>query len=301
MPIDLSQLPAPQVVEALDFEVILSSRKAALLALWPEADRPALEATLALESEALTRFLQESAYRELLLRARINEAAQATMLAYAAGTDLDQRGANVDVFRLLIQAGDPDAIPPIPDVWESDEDFRARIQLSPSQYSVAGPQDAYVFHALSADGRVKHVRAESPTPGHVVVSVLARDGDGTPPADLLAAVAARLSDKAVRPLTDAVTVRAATIVSFSISATLHFYSGPDAALVMSSAEEALADYLDSVRKIGADITRSGIFAALHRPGVQRVVLADPAADIAIDAQSAGYCTAVTLTNGGTDE
>lgn len=70
---------------------------------------------------------------------------------------------------------------------------------------------------------------------------------------------------------------------------------------MSAATAALAAYLDSVRKIGHDITRSGIFAALHQPGVQRVQLTAPAADITINTLSAGYCTAITLTDGGTDE
>jgi phage-related baseplate assembly protein len=33
--IDLSQLPAPEVLEALDYEAILAERKAALVALYP--------------------------------------------------------------------------------------------------------------------------------------------------------------------------------------------------------------------------------------------------------------------------
>ncbi|NUV25651.1 hypothetical protein MS6204_04603 [Escherichia coli] len=45
--------------------------------------------TLELESEPATKLLQENAYRELLLRQRINEAAQAVMVAYAMGGDLD--------------------------------------------------------------------------------------------------------------------------------------------------------------------------------------------------------------------
>ena len=37
-PIDLSRLPAPDVVEPLDYESILAERKAALIALYPEAE-----------------------------------------------------------------------------------------------------------------------------------------------------------------------------------------------------------------------------------------------------------------------
>lgn len=294
MTIDLSRLPAPDVVETLDFEAIFSAMLADL-----QARDPGFAALL--ESDPAYKILQVCAYRELLLRQRVNEAARAVMLAYAAGADLDQIGANYGVPRLLIAAGDPDAIPPVPDTWEDDDAYRYRIQLSMAAYSVAGPQDAYLFHALSADGRVAHARADSPGPGEVVVTILARAGDGAASPDLLAAVDARLSARTVRPLTDQVTVRSATIVPFSIAATLVFYEGPDSAVPMAAAEADLNAYLASVRKIGHDVTRSGIFAALHQPGVQRVTLTTPTADIAIDEFSAAYCTGITLTHGGTGE
>lgn len=295
MSIDLSLVPAPALIDPLDYEAILTARKAALIALWPEADRPALEATLAIESEALTLFLEESAYRELLLRARINDAARAVMLAYAAGTDLDQIGANYGVARLTLTPANPSAVPPVAAVMEADVDYRARILLSLAALSVAGPEDAYLYHAQSADSRVAHVTAQSPTPGEVLITVLGRDGDGTPPADLLTAVATALSAKAVRPLTDHVTVQAPSIVPFAVTATLSTYPGPDAAVVLAQAQAELADYLASVRKIGYDITLSGIYGALQRPGVHRVTLTSPTADIVIDDSSAGHCTGTTLT------
>lgn len=295
MSIDLSLVPAPDLIDALDFEAILAARKAALVALWPEADRPALEATLAIESEALTLFLEESAYRELLLRARINDAAHAVMLAYALDADLDQIGANYGVARLTLTPANPAAVPPTAAVMETDPDYRARILLSLAALSVAGPQDAYLYHAQSADARVAHVTAQSPSPGEVLITVLARAGDGTPPPDLLTAIETALTAKSVRPLTDHVTVQAPTIIPFAIAATLSTYPGPDAAVVLAQAQAALADYLASVRKIGYDIPLSGIYGALQRPGVHRVTLTSPVADLLIDDSSAAHCTATTLT------
>lgn len=295
MSIDLSLVPAPALIDALDFEAILAARKAALLALWPEADRPALEATLAIEGEALTLFLEESAYRELLLRARINDAARSVMLAYAAGTDLDQIGANYGVQRLTLTPANPSAVPPVAAVLEADPDYRARILLSLAALSVAGPEDAYLYHAQSADPRVAHVTAQSPTPGEVLITVLGRDGNGTPPGDLLTNVTAALTAKSVRPLTDHVTVQAPTIVPFSVTASLSTYPGPDAAVVLAQAQAELAAYLASVRKIGYDITLSGIYGALQRPGVHRVTLTSPTADIVINDSSAGHCTAAAIT------
>lgn len=40
--IDLSQLPAPDVVETLDFEAILAERKATLISLYPEDEQDAV-------------------------------------------------------------------------------------------------------------------------------------------------------------------------------------------------------------------------------------------------------------------
>ena len=81
---------------------------------------------------------------------------------------------------------------------ESDADFRRRIILAPEGYSVAGPEGAYIFHALSADPDVLDASATSPTPGEVVVTVLSRTGDGTAPPELLATVEAAGSADDVR-------------------------------------------------------------------------------------------------------
>ena len=110
--IDLSLLPAPNVIEPLDYETLLADRKARLLALAPTAQQAELAAVLALESEPLTQFLQETAYRELLLRARINDAARACMLPWATGADLDNLGALYgvgivfSVIAILVLLGD---------------------------------------------------------------------------------------------------------------------------------------------------------------------------------------------------
>lgn len=125
--IDLSQLPAPDVVEALDYETLLAERKATLISLYPADQQEAVARTLTLESEPIVKLLQENAYRELILRQRINEAAKAVMVAYSLDSDLDQLGANNGVRRLTITPADDTTIPPTAAVMESDDDFRLRI------------------------------------------------------------------------------------------------------------------------------------------------------------------------------
>jgi phage-related baseplate assembly protein len=299
--IDLSQLPRPNVIEALDFETLFSERKERLISLYPEEEREAVRRTLAFESEPIVKILQESAYREMLLRQRVNEAAQAVMVAYAIGNDLEQLGANNNTPRLTIVPADDEAIPPVEEVKESDADYRQRIPAAFEGMSVAGPTGAYEFHAQSADGKVADASAISPAPAEVTISVLSRDGDGTASPELLATVSAALNDEAVRPVADRLTVQSAQIVNYQIDAMLFVYPGPAIEPIMADAELRLKSYINEQRRLGRDIRLSAIYAALHTQGVQRVELAAPQADVVLDRTQAANCTDYRIRIGGSDE
>ncbi len=288
--IDLTLLPPPNVVEPLDYESILSSLKTIAIGL--DSD---LATALQYESEPLAKLLQVYAYREVTLRQRINDAARSVMLAYAEDSDLDQIGARYGVDRLLIQPGNPDAVPPVEAVYESDTAFRRRILLSLEAYTTAGSEASYVFHALSTSGEVLDASAVSPAPGLVTVFVLSRQGDGTASVDLLAAVAARINAQTVRPMTDNVTVLSASIVNYTIEATLIVSQGPDPASVEAAALAAAQAYADSTHRMGDGVSISGVYSALHRAGVQRVELAEPSANIAVSRGQAAHCAGITLT------
>ena len=299
--IDLSLLPAPTVVDPLDYESLLADRKATLISLYPEEQREAIARTLTLESEPIVKLLQENAYRELILRQRINESAQAVMLGYAGGSDLDQLGANFQVERLVVQQPDNRVIPPVAAIMESDSDFRVRIQQAFEGLSVAGSSGSYEYHGRSADGRVADVSATSPSPANVLISVLSREGDGTASAELVAIVDKALNDEDVRPVADRVTVRSATIVNYNIDALLYLYPGPEAEPIRRAAEAKLKSYISAQHRLGRDIRLSAIYAALHAEGVQRVELKSPQADIVLDKTQASYCASYLLTVGGSDE
>jgi phage-related baseplate assembly protein len=292
--IDLSQLPAPAVVEELDFETILEALVADYKERYPDFDAD-------LESDPVYKVLETAAYREVTLRQRVNDAAKAVMLAYATGTDLDNLAALQEVGRLVVDEGDPDAVPPVDPTYETDARLRYRVQLAPEGQTTAGPTGSYEFWAVSASADVRDVDVSSPAACHVVVTVLSSAGDGTPDADLLSTVDAALNTRDVRPLTDQVTVQAATIVPYAIVADLTLYEGPDAETVRQAAEEAVTQYASDHHLLGHDITLSGLYAALHQAGVQKVILASPTADLVIAANEASYCTSVAVTVGGTDE
>ncbi|MEI6019267.1 baseplate J/gp47 family protein [Klebsiella quasipneumoniae subsp. quasipneumoniae] len=296
--IDLSQLPSPTIIEALDFETILIEIKAVMVAAFPEDQQAAVAAAMTLESEPLTIIAQAIAYRELLLHQRINEGAAACMLSHATGDDLDNIAANLDTERLVITAATDTADA----VTEGDEALRLRAQAAFEGMSVAGPSAAYEYFARSASGQVSDARATSPSPAEVVVAVLSTEGDGTASAELLAAVAAAVNDEEVRPLGDRVTVQSAEIVEYEIDATLYLYPGPESEPIINAAMASLQAFLaDNDKKIGRDIVRSAISAALHVQGVQRVVINTPADDLQIDNTQAARNTGYTADNGGTDE
>lgn len=292
--VDLSQLAAPNVIEALDFETIFGAMLADLIAR--DSSFTAL-----VESDPAYKILEVAAYRELLVRRRVNDAALAVMVAYATGADLDQIAANYDVARLLITPANPDAIPPTEAVYESDDEFRTRIILSLEGYTTAGSRGSYIFHALSADGDCKDVSVTSLSPGTVNVAVLSRTGNGEAPAETVAAVIAALNDEVVRPLCDTVVVESATITEYNIEAELTVFPGTGQAEVLAAAQVAVEAYAAEQHRIGRDITLSGIYAALHQPGVQNVAITAPAADIVIGWNEAPFCTDIAVTVGGTGE
>lgn len=301
--IDFSKLPAPAVVETLSFEDILAERKANLISLYAfdTEKQEQIAATLELESEPLTKLLEENAYREMIWRARVNNAAVSVMVGFATDTDLDQLAANVNLTRLITTPADNTVIPAIQEELESDEELRARIVDSYEGLSVAGPAGSYEFHARSADGRVLNVKAISPSPAVVTVSILARAGNGQAPADLISIVDKALNGEDVRPVADRVTVQSAEIVNYSIDAVIYIYPGPEAEPIRQAAISRLQAYISSQKKIGRDINRSAIFAAIHVEGVQRVQLNSPAADVVMSDTQAAFCTGYAVTVGGTDE
>ncbi|OOF60850.1 baseplate assembly protein [Rodentibacter pneumotropicus] len=292
--VDLSKLNAPKVLEDLNFETLLTERKAEFIALFPQEEQDFWRARLNLESEPITKLLQEVVYLQLLERSRINQAAQATMLAYATGSDLDVIAANFNVQRQIIQAEDNSVTPKILAILEDDTSLRLRTQLAFEGLSVAGPRSAYVFHALSAHPEVADVSVISPEPAQVTVTILSRIGQGTASEQVLNAVRKKLNDENIRPIGDRVTVQSAVIHSYNIRAKLHLYRGPEYEPIKAEALKKLTAYTEEKRRLGRDISLSGIYAALHLEGVQRVELLSPSADIVLPSSKSAYCTDIHL-------
>ena len=300
--IDLNNLPVPKVVQELSYETLLAQRKAKFLSLQENDDmRQHWQARLQLESEPVVKLLEENAYLELLLRTHINESAKAVMLAYATGSDLDQLGVLFGIKRLIIQAEDLNAHPPIPTQYEDDERFRTRIQMSLEGLTTAGSRASYEFHALSTSAKIKDVDVTSPTAGTVKVAILSTEGQGKADSDLINAVKKQLNAEHIRPLTDTVLVESAVILPYEIRATLTLYPSVLESVVMANVNQAIANYANKQHLLGIDITLSGIYSALHQEGVQNVKLTQPLADLIVQPHQAAYCSQIQINVGGRDE
>lgn len=273
-PVDFSALPAPQVIEPLDFEEVFEALRDQVIAAAPD-----LAPALTLESEPAVKVLQVIAWAKLHDRARVNDAARAVMLPYADGADLDVLSALFGVTR------QPD---------EPDTRLRDRVRLALQAYSSAGPAGAYRYHAISADARIRDVLVDSPDPGEVRVIVLSDEGDGIPDAPMLDAVNAAVQAEDVRVLCDLVTVEPAEPVDFDVEAELVLASGIATPVALAEAEARLAAYLDRRRQLGVAVPRSGLIAALHVEGVEAVTLTLPETDITPEVTEFARVTSILI-------
>lgn len=292
--VDLSALPAPDVLEPLDFEATfqegLSVFRAGMGDNW----------TANLESDPVVMQLEVAAYQKMGNRARVNDGAKALLLAYATGTDLDQLAANVNLERLVIQAEDLTAVPPVPKVMEEHDALRERIQLAYEGLTTAGPRNSYILHTRNASGLVADASAESPAPCDVTVTVLSLEGDGRGVAspELLATVREKLNEEDVRPLTDRVKVQSAQIIDYQINAVLHMVgSGPETDASLVEAKRRLAAWINPRKRLGVEVARSAVDAQLHIAGVSRVELIGWV-DLKPTEAQAAFCTGYTVTMAG---
>ncbi len=281
--VDLSALPPPSVIEPLDAEQIFSELLADFKARKPDY-------TALVESDPVIIALECAAYREVLIRNRINEAAKASMLAHARGSDLDNLAAFYKVKRLIVNEGNSDAIPPIAPTYEDDDRLRLRTQLAMESYTTTGAEKAYCFHAYSASAKVKSVKVKSPSPGEVLLTILSTEDSGQAEHSLCDEVLAYLSAEDKRPLTDKVSVQSAEIINYNVKAKVYVYPGPSISIIEEEIKNNLVKYTQKRHKIGEVLAYSGIFQALHTEGVQKVELYEPAQDIITTDTQAAFCS-----------
>lgn len=275
----------PTLVEEIDYEKLYQRQLEKYSELDPEFEDNS-------EFEPVRAHLGADADAEMLVRQRINQAARANRLATAEKADLDVWGWERRTPRHVIKPGDPDAIPPVAPEMEEDDDYRYRIWLAPTSWSVAGPRDAYEYWARAVPG-VRDVFPDSPSPAVVDIWVAPIDLSAPASAELLAAVDAECSAETRRPIGDRVTVHPSVIIEFSRTAVLKILNGAGQAEILAAAQAAWETMLINRAHIGTSIPVSVQYAALSVPGVQWVDL-QGAADVAVGATEIARCTTLSL-------
>ncbi|MDG7056603.1 MAG: baseplate J/gp47 family protein [Wolbachia endosymbiont of Penenirmus auritus] len=246
-----------ELIEQLSFEEIFSRMKEELVRR--DANFTALE-----ESDPAIKILEIAAWRELLLRQMINEAARSNILKFATGKNLDTLAEFYGVER---QEG------------EDDERFRKRIKARIVGWSTGGSKEHYRYHAMSADVRVKDALVESKVPGSVRISVLSTElsTNSIVSEELLEVVRKRVNSDNIRVLTDTIEVVGCNIIEIDIHSKISIRS-PD---VIEMVKKQFIEKFESTKRLGWSVTRSWIIANLFVEGVENVELIEPREDVVV--------------------
>jgi phage-related baseplate assembly protein len=255
---NLGDLQTPQIIEELSFEEILLRMKEDLVARAPEY-------TAYLGSDPLMKLLEVAAYRELLLRQRINQAAKANLLAFATGSDLE----NLSSFYGIARKED-----------ETDEELRARTHAKIVGWSSSGSREAYKFHALNSDSRVKEANADSPEPGLVRISILSKENGGVVSPDLSESVNNYMLREDVRMLTDTVEVVPCGLIEVNVRAKIILMSSTPPE-ILSTIRSSFISAFNKIAGLGVSISRAWIISNLFADGVKDVELQSPADDVLV--------------------
>ena len=244
----------PNIIEPLNFEEIFARMKEELVC------RDETFSAL-VESDPAMKVLEVAAWRELLLRQRINEAVKGNLLKFATGEDLDNLAEFYGVERQK---------------EEEDERFRKRIKAKIVGSSTCGSKEHYRYHALSADSRVKDALVESTIPGKVQISILSTT-TGIVSEELLEIVKKQVTRDDIRVLTDTITVIGCNITEIDIHSRMSISS------VISKEEikEQCIKKFEASRRLGWSVTRSWIIANLFVEGVENVELIEPKEDVVV--------------------
>lgn len=315
-------LPPMAVLQAIDSEKIIADRMQQLVMFWAAHDPPnAAQYDVGMLEFDPIRINQElNAYFELLVRDRVNQAARAVTLAFAAGSDLD-----------AIASRYPYGLPRIAN--ETDDAYRLRVWLSPSILSLNGPGqgtfESYVFWALSApmplgELPLKHASAlTSPGTGYVYIPIMANapisnawavapggnswtlvcGADPTPTPLQISAVYEYITEAntARKGLTDVINVKRPKVSNTTINVDLWLFPGVDKMALMKQIADSVTSLIIALRWLGADLTLLALDGALVYSGVYNRKINAPLADVIVGTDGCVNVTSVQLTYKGTGE
>lgn len=255
--IDLSKLPAPQLVESYSSEKITEDMHAYYEAL-VKKQYPNYKL---IKSDPAYKLLQAAAYRASLIYQRVNDAVKECFLSHAEGSNLDQIAGLFDVAR----------------DGQTDEDLRNRILLSYDRFSTAGSEGAYKFHALDAGANLglidcRAFRVEEKK-GVVRVMLLFKE-NAEDLENLRKEIENHLNDPERKPLNEILDVNTASVKELKLSATVLISDEFDIEETKNQVIGSLNKFKENCYKLGKKVPLSGVYTALSIPRVVEVQLKD---------------------------
>lgn len=333
---DLAALgDVPQVVP-VDFEAIKAGRDEFLIAAFAKFgityDVSKLET-----DPMVVAYSEGGGNQEILFRQRVNEAIRGLSLATAIGGDLDHIGGTyAGISRLVYENAEDDQ--PANSQWdaslgqwvEADDIFRARIILAFEAFSTAGPEGAYIFHALELDG-VRDLsdvvvyseedaavytaglyadaysmgKRATPFAGRatgnpvlapeILIVALPTIAYGASNQPLLNRVFTAVTSEDVRPIGDNVRIEPAAVTTYNIAVTLRYAPGADATALADAAKARLVAYAAARRRIGLSVQKDVIGGRAAIDDNVTVTVTSPAADINPGPKGVGQVGTITVT------
>lgn len=153
---------------------------------------------------------------------------------------------------------------------ESDDAYAERIRLAGNQFATAGPADAWIYYAKSADGGIIDVYPDAPEANIINLYLLGADGEFAT-ATQKQAVLDVCNDKTIRPMGDFVSVLDPIAVPFDITVSYYCDASQDAEQIQSAVQQAVNEYvLWQKSKIGRGIDPTQLLSSLQIIGAQRL-------------------------------
>jgi len=270
--IDLSRIPAPKAIEPLDHAALLQRFIDRFVAYWAEAR---------IEDPSLPQFDVEMlktdpgliagrawSFIQMLDRGRINDALKALLAPLSTSTDLDNLVARQGIERQIVTPASDSA----PAVMQSDAKL-LEIYLQSFGRAAAGSRDAYLFAANNAwpgagdievVGRRIHGRR-----GDVDIVVAGPDGD-EPSSENLSLVSAAVTAANVQPEATAVSVMAATRVTYQVDLVVEVPRGPDPEVVRLEAVSRIRAAANERTFVGGEIPADLLSGAAYGTSILKV-------------------------------
>lgn len=163
---------------------------------------------------------------------------------------------------------------------ESDDDFRARIILSPERFTVAGSSGAYEYHTKQVSALIGDVAVVGPPDvpdGHVDVYALMKDGS-LPGEELQREILEALNKRTVRPITDYVSVKIPDVIHYDIEVVYYINTedSTSATAIRKSVENAVDEFvLWQKQHMGRDINPSKLMRNIIVAGAKRAEILQP--------------------------